>query len=101
MSRAHGRVRPNRCRARAEVFLEAFAAEAGAGASMETSPPAMSAASWAFSWSFSFRDRASTMLMMLAMELICGMGVLFLVAGTDMEGLPPYQFLVKSDGLVG
>jgi hypothetical protein len=35
--------------------------------------------------------------MMEAMELICSMGVLFFGVGTDMEGHPLFQFLLKSD----
>jgi hypothetical protein len=35
--------------------------------------------------------------MMEAMELICSMGVLFFGVGTDIEGLPLFQFLLKSD----
>jgi hypothetical protein len=72
---------------RAEVFL-VTATEAA------TSEQAICAASWAFSWSLSFRDRAATRLMMEAMELIvyCCVRV-----GTDMEGHPLFQFLLKSD----
>jgi hypothetical protein len=35
--------------------------------------------------------------MMLAMELIWSMEGALLGWGTDMEGLPPFQFLPKSD----